>query len=64
MNNLRLPFFWKGMGHVNQAAYLCSTFQAKDYPHACSILSKMKPRRKKPAVKTPPQNIRLPYADS
>ena len=42
---LRLPYFWKGMSWTARAGWLCSSKQARDYSHACSILASM-PRRK------------------
>jgi hypothetical protein len=64
MNGLRLPHFWSGMGFTARAGYLCATYQARDFAEACSLLAKMRrPKRNPPVPKTPPQNIRLPYAD-
>ena len=40
--NLRLPYFWAGMGHVAKAGYLCSTHQARSYEEACRILRSLR----------------------
>jgi hypothetical protein len=65
MSGLRLPNFWSGMSYCAKAGWLTASGQAKDFSHACSILAKMRrPKRNPPAIKTPLQNIRLPYADS
>lgn len=61
MNNLNLPFFWKRLPWCEKAAYLTRTHQARDYSDACSILAKMRPR-KRPVVRTPVV-ARLPYKD-
>ena len=36
--NLRLPYFWAGMGHVAKAGYLVASAQARSYEEACRIL--------------------------
>lgn len=62
MTTLRLPFFWRRMSWTNRAGYLLATHQAKDFSDACSILAKMRPKKRA----APVQQIqaRLPYADS
>jgi hypothetical protein len=49
------------MSYTAKAAYLCSSAQARDYSHACSILASQ-PRRKK--LPSQPVVMRLPYKDS
>lgn len=60
-NNIRIPPFWGRIGWTQKAAYLLSSGQARDYPHACSILAKRKRRKVTPSA---PVVARLPYADS
>lgn len=58
MSTLRLPYFWKGMGFCQKAAYLCSTSQARDYSDACRILGSMKKKRPRAApANKPAENL-------
>lgn len=58
---IRKPYFWNRMSWTECAAYLVRTHQARDFPHACSILASL-PRRKR-TPPTTPREVRLPYRD-
>lgn len=61
---MNLPYFWKGMSFTARAGWLLAAGRARDYSEACSMLAKMKRPKRVIQKPSPPQNIRLPYADS
>ena len=49
---MNLPYFWSRLSFPAKAAYLCSSKQARDYSHACTILASL-PRRRRTKAHQP-----------
>lgn len=45
---MNLPHFWHRLSFTAKAAYLCSAHLARDYSEACSMLAKMRSRKRTP----------------
>ena len=64
MSELRLAPNWKALPFTEKAAWLCRTYQAANFPEACSLLARRRWKKEKAPLVAAAKKIRLPYADS